>query len=77
MRIVGRRTSKTTLDARPSAPAFRRGLDVVDAAASFPWARSTGQRKGVYRFATFEAMEEHRIESLARAMAELAATRAE
>ena len=39
------------------------------------WAMSTGQRKGVYRFKTFEAMEKHRIEALAQAMADLAARR--
>lgn len=69
MRTVGRRT-EAPLEATASADALRRGLAVVDAAAGFGWAASTGQRKGVYRFATFEAMEQHRIESLAQAMAE-------
>ena len=41
-----------------------------DSFAGFGWARSTGQVKGVYRFATFEAMEIHRLDSLARVMAE-------
>jgi hypothetical protein len=76
VRIVGRRTSTADLEPHPSAAALRRGLDVVDAAATFGWAASTGQRKGVYRFPTFEAMEQHRIDSLARAMAEVAARRA-
>ena len=75
MRVVGVRTSDVTLEARPSAQAMKRGLSVVDAAATFGWATSTGQRKGVYRFSTFEAMERHRLECLARAMAELAAER--
>jgi hypothetical protein len=71
MRTVGRRTDPP-LEAAASADALQRGLAVVDAAATFGWATSTGQRKGVYRFATFEAMEQHRVESLAQAMAERA-----
>ncbi len=55
---------------------MRRGLAVVDAAATFGWATSTGQRKGVYRFASFDAMERHRVDCLVRAMADLAAERA-
>lgn len=69
MRIVGRRTDPP-LEAAASAGALRRGLALVDAAAGFRWAANTGQRKGVYRFATFEAMEQHRVECLAQAMAE-------
>ncbi len=75
MRIVGQRISDITLEPRPSEQAMRRGLAVVDAAATFAWATSTGQRKGVYRFSSFEAMERHRVDCLAQAMAELAATR--
>jgi hypothetical protein len=69
MRTVGRRQSEPVIEAQASAAALRRGLAVVDAAATFGWATSTGQRKGVYRFKTFEAMEEHRITCLAQAMA--------
>lgn len=69
MRSVGRRTDPP-LEAAASAAALRRGLALVDAAAGFGWATSTGQRKGVYRFASFEAMEQHRVECLAQAMAE-------
>lgn len=69
MRTVGRRQTTPPVVAIASADALRAGLAVVDAAASFGWATSTGQRKGVYRFSSFEAMEEHRIESLAKAMA--------
>jgi hypothetical protein len=69
MRIVGQRQSEPGLQPQASAQALRRGLAVVDAAATFDWATNTGQRKGVYRFKTFEAMEQHRIDSLARAMA--------
>jgi hypothetical protein len=65
-----------TLEPHPSAQAMLRGLAVVDAAATFAWATSTGQRKGVYRFNSFEAMERHRLDCLAQAMAELAAARA-
>jgi hypothetical protein len=68
MRTVGRRTDPP-LAAAASADALQRGLAVVDAAASFGWAPSTGQRKGVYRFKTFEAMEEHRVACLVEAMA--------
>jgi hypothetical protein len=75
MRVVGRRTSDITLEPRPSAQAMRRGLAVVEAAATFAWATSTGQPKGVYRFGSFEAMERHRLDCLARAMADLAAAR--
>jgi hypothetical protein len=75
MRIVGRRSSGTLIEPRATAQAMLRGLAVVDAAATFGWAASTGQRKGVYRFKTFEAMDEHRVDALARAMAQLAATR--
>ena len=66
---LGRRQTTPPVVAIASADALRAGLAVVDAAASFGWATSTGQRKGVYRFSSFEAMEEHRIESLAKAMA--------
>jgi predicted methyltransferase len=69
MRTVGRRTDPP-LQTVASAAALRRGLAIVDAAAGFGWAASTGQRKGVYRFASFEAMEQHRVECLAQAMAE-------
>jgi hypothetical protein len=69
MRIVGRHRTEPQIEAQASAAALRRGLDVVDAAATFGWAQSTGQRKGVYRFKTFEAMEEHRLDCLAAAMA--------
>lgn len=69
MRIVGRRQTEPVIDAQASAAALRRGLAVVDAAATFGWAASTGQRKGVYRFKTFEAMEARRIDCLAQAMA--------
>lgn len=48
---------------------------VVDRITLFGWATSTGQRKGVYRFGSFEAMERHRLDCLAQAMAELAAAR--
>jgi hypothetical protein len=69
MRIVGRRQTESVIEVQASAAALRRGLAVVDAAATFGWAASTGQRKGVYRFKTFAAMEEHRITCLAQAMA--------
>ena len=73
MRIVGHRQTEPPVEERVSADALRRGLAVVDAAATFGWATSTGQRKGVYRFKTFEAMEEHRLNCLAAAMAARAA----
>jgi hypothetical protein len=69
MRIVGHRQSTPPIEAEASSHALRRGLAIVDAAATFGWAQSTGQRKGVYRFKSFEAMEEHRLECLAKAMA--------
>ena len=72
MHIVGHRLTGQRIDAQANADAFRRGLAIVDAAATFGWVTSTGQRKGVYRFSTFEAMERHRIDSLAAAMAERA-----
>ena len=72
MRIVGHRQSDLPIEAVASSDALRRGLAVVDAAATFGWATSTGQRKGVYRFSSFEAMEEHRVTCLAQAMAERA-----
>ncbi len=68
MRTVGRRTDPP-IQASASTAALQRGLAVVDAAATFGWAPSTGQLKGVYRFKTFEAMEEHRLACLAAAMA--------
>lgn len=70
MRTVGRRRSEPAIEAAASAASLKRGLDVVDAAATFGWAASTGQRKGIYRFRTFEAMEQHRLDALAEAMAE-------
>ena len=70
MRTVGRRRSDPAIQRAASASALQRGMEVVDAAASFGWATSTGQRKGVYRFRTFAAMEQHRVDSLAQAMAE-------
>jgi hypothetical protein len=73
MRTVGRRQAEPRIEPQASAEALRRGLAVVDAAATFGWATSTGQRKGVYRFKTFEAMEQHRIECLSAAMAARAA----
>ena len=76
MRTVGNRISEPLLATQASSDALRRGLAVVDAAATFGWAVSTGQRKGVYRFKTFEAMEEHRIACLAEAMALLSESRA-
>ena len=76
MRTVGHRINEAPLATRASTAALRRGLAVIDAAATFGWASSTGQRKGVYRFKTFEAMEEHRIACLAEAMALLAESRA-
>ena len=69
MRIVGRRLTEPRVETQASSHALRRGLAIVDAAATFGWAQSTGQRKGVYRFKSFEAMEEHRLECLAKAMA--------
>jgi len=72
MRIVGRRQMQAPIEVVANSGALRSGLAVVDAAASFGWAISTGQRKGVYRFASFEAMEQHRVDSLAAAMAERA-----
>ena len=68
MRSVGSRTDPP-IETSASAAALQRGLAIVDAAATFGWAPSTGQRKGVYRFKTFEAMEEHRVACLAAAMA--------
>ena len=73
MRIVGRRQPEPPIEAQASADALRRGLAVVDAAATFGWAQSTGQRKGVYRFKNFEAMEQHRLDCLAAVLAERAA----
>ncbi|HET7866160.1 MAG TPA: hypothetical protein VFL86_17315 [Burkholderiaceae bacterium] len=73
MRIVGRRHTEPVIEAQANADALCRGLAVVDAAATFGWATTMGQRKGVYRFKTFEAMEAHRIDCLARAMARTAA----
>jgi hypothetical protein len=70
MRTVGRRRTELPIEAQASPEALRRGLAVVDAAATFGWAASTGQRKGVYRFKSFEAMEQHRIDCLVAAMAE-------
>jgi hypothetical protein len=70
MRVVGRRSSEPAIEPQASAAALQRGLAVVDAAASFGWVTSTGQRKGVYRFKTFEAMEQHRLDCLAQAMAQ-------
>jgi hypothetical protein len=75
MRTVGHRQSEPLIESRASSEAFARGLAVVDAAATFGWAKSTGQTKGVYRFKTFEAMEEHRLQCLAQAMAEQRAKR--
>jgi hypothetical protein len=72
MRTVGRRQAEPRIEPRASAEALRRGLAVVDAAATFGWATSTGQRKGVYRFKTFEAMEQHRIDCIVAAMVERA-----
>ncbi|MDE2393849.1 MAG: hypothetical protein KGM91_00290 [Burkholderiales bacterium] len=66
---MGHRATEPRLEVQASADALRRGMAVVDAAATFGWATSTGQRKGVYRFKTFEAMEQHLIDCLARAMA--------
>jgi hypothetical protein len=74
MRTVGHRTDPP-IQAEPSAAALTRGLAIVEAAATFGWAASTGQRKGVYRFKTFEAMEQHRLECLAAAMAQRARDR--
>jgi hypothetical protein len=74
MKLVGSRHIAEPTDA-PDAAARRAGLHVNDSFASFGWAASTGQAKGVYRFKTFEAMEAHRLQCLARAMAELASTR--
>jgi hypothetical protein len=74
MRTVGRRT-EPPIDVDASVGALQRGLAVVDAAATFGWAASTGQRKGIYRFKTFEAMEQHRLECLAAAMAQRARDR--
>jgi hypothetical protein len=68
MRTVGRRIGPP-IRAHATTNALQLGLAVVDAAATFGWAPSTGQRKGVYRFKTFEAMEEHRVACLAAAMA--------
>jgi hypothetical protein len=76
MRTVGRRVSEMPLGSA-SSQALQRGLAVVDAAATFGWAASTGQRKGVYRFASFEAMQEHRDRCLAEAMAQLARERSQ
>jgi hypothetical protein len=73
VRTVGHRQSEPCIDAQGSSDAFKRGLAIVDAAATFGWATSTGQGKGVYRFKSFDAMEQHRIECLAAAMAERAA----
>ncbi len=77
MRTVGCRTEpvELPLQANASAAALQRGLTVVDAAATFGWATSTGQRKGVYRFKSFEAMEAHRLDCIALAMADLAVRR--
>ena len=75
MRTVGHRRSEPLIEVRASSEAFARGLAVVDAAATFPWATSTGQHKGVYRFKTFEAMQEHRLQCLVEAMTELRAQR--
>jgi hypothetical protein len=69
MRTVGRRVSQMPLGPA-SSQALQRGLDVVDAAATFGWATSTGQRKGVYRFASFEAMEEHKLQAIVNAIVE-------
>lgn len=69
MCTVGRRHTELVIEAQATAAAVRRGLAVVDAAVTFGWATSTGQRKGVDRFKTFEAMEAHRIDCLAQAMA--------
>ena len=74
MRIVGHREPAPPIEAMASSDALRRGLAAVDAAASFGWATSTGQRKGVYRFKSFEAMEEHRIDCLVQAIALRAST---
>jgi hypothetical protein len=71
MRTAGRRTDPP-IQASASADALQRGLAIVDVTATFGWARSTGQRKGVYRFKTFEEMEEHRIACLVSAMAQRA-----
>lgn len=68
MKRVGRRRLGPPVgEATPEA--LRAGLAMNDSFAGFGWARSTGQRKGVYRFATFEAMEAHRLASLASVVA--------
>jgi hypothetical protein len=69
MRTIGRRVSQMPLGPA-SSQALQRGLDVVDAAATFGWATSTDQRKGVYRFASFEAMEEHKLQAIVNAIVE-------
>jgi hypothetical protein len=71
VRIVGRRVAPP-IELIASAEALKRGLAAVEAAATFGWVRSTGQPKGVYRFKTFEEMEEHRIACLVNAMAQRA-----
>lgn len=67
MKQVGRR-SLPQPSLRPDAVRFREALAMNDSFAGYGWARSTGQRKGVYRFASFDAMELHRIECRARAI---------
>ena len=76
MRTVGHRHTEPLIGAPASADALERGPAVVDAAAAFGGATSTCQRKGVYRIKTFGAMEQHRVECLAAAIAERAAKRA-
>jgi hypothetical protein len=71
MRQVGTRTLPQP-DARADTVRLRAALEMNDSFAAYGWARSTGQRKGVYRFRSFEAMEAHRIECLADAMAQRA-----
>ena len=69
MRQVGGRRLGPRVGEATSA-ALRAGLAMNDSFAGFGWSRSPGQAKGLRRFATFEAMEAHRLDSLARAMAQ-------
>ena len=66
-RVGGRRLGPRVGEA--TSAALRAGLAMNDSFAGFGWSRSTGQPKGLRRFATFEAMEAHRLEGLARVMA--------
>ncbi|MEW6688790.1 MAG: hypothetical protein AB1452_06815 [Pseudomonadota bacterium] len=68
MRVIGSR-AQYRISAMPSGAALKAGAAHQETAAALAAVRTTGVRRGIYRFATHELANAHSEQAQARAIA--------